>query len=316
MAFPTSPTNGQQALLNGITYQYSSTTNAWTRIPINIFSNYSANTIITANSQGYLANSGNLQYFSSNNTLIALNSASQSGNLVANSLYVNYLFFANTGLPVTANGSGNLTGIIGNTNQIIVTGPVLGQVTLGTPQNLNPSANIRFGIMAIGNTFTNLTGNAANVISNSYYGLTSGGIYANTVTLNTSLGVGTAAPALTGGIYATNNIVAFYSSDISLKENVAPIQNALVTTMAIGGKTFDWTDSYISQRGGIDGYFVQKSDFGVIAQDVQKVFPVAVRTKLDGTLAVDYEKLVALAFQAIVELKQEVEELKAKLPAN
>ena len=33
MAFPTSPINGQQAVVNGITYQYTTTTNSWTRIP-------------------------------------------------------------------------------------------------------------------------------------------------------------------------------------------------------------------------------------------------------------------------------------------
>jgi hypothetical protein len=80
--------------------------------------------------------------------------------------------------------------------------------------------------------------------------------------------------------------------------------------MAIGGKTFDWTDEYIASKGGADGYFVQKSDFGVVAQDVQAVFPQAVRTRDDGSLAVDYEKLSALAFAAIVELKAEVEALK------
>ena len=55
---------------------------------------------------------------------------------------------------------------------------------------------------------------------------------------------------------------------------------------------------------------MRKSDFGVIAQDVEAVFPVAVRTREDGTMAVDYEKLCALAFQAIAELRAEVEALK------
>lgn len=32
MAFPTSPTNGQQTTINSITYQYSTTYNAWTRV--------------------------------------------------------------------------------------------------------------------------------------------------------------------------------------------------------------------------------------------------------------------------------------------
>jgi hypothetical protein len=125
-----------------------------------------------------------------------------------------------------------------------------------------------------------------------------------------SLGVGTAGSGTAGEIRATNNVTAFYSSDARLKENVQPIQNALGIVSAVGGKTFDWTDAYIAEHGGADGYFVTKSDFGVIAQDVQAVFPLAVRTRDDGTLAVDYEKLVAVAFAAIAELKAELEALK------
>lgn len=116
----------------------------------------------------------------------------------------------------------------------------------------------------------------------------------------------------TGEVRSTNNIIAFYSSDRKFKENIQDISDALDKVSAIGGKTFDWTDDYVAQRGGEDGYFVQKSDFGVIAQDVQSVFPQAVRTREDGTLAVDYEKLVALSFAAIVELKTEIYELKSK----
>lgn len=125
-----------------------------------------------------------------------------------------------------------------------------------------------------------------------------------------SFGVGTAASGTSGEIRATNNVTAYYSSDRQFKENIIPIENALDKVKSIGGKYFDWTDSYIESKGGIDGYFVQKSDFGVIAQDVQSVFPKAVRTREDGTLAVDYEKLVALAFQAIVELNVQIEQLK------
>jgi len=125
-----------------------------------------------------------------------------------------------------------------------------------------------------------------------------------------SLGVGTAGSGTAGEIRAIDNITAYYSSDISLKENVKDITNAVDIVTHIGGKTFDWTDEYIQQHGGEDGYFVQKSDFGVIAQDVQKVFPLAIRTRPDGLLAVDYEKLCALAFAAIKELKDEIETLK------
>ena len=68
---------------------------------------------------------------------------------------------------------------------------------------------------------------------------------------------------------------------------------------------------HLQARGGEDGLFVRKADFGVIAQDVEQVFPLAVRMRSDGFLAVDYAKLAALAFQAIAELKHEVNGLRA-----
>ena len=94
------------------------------------------------------------------------------------------------------------------------------------------------------------------------------------------------------------------------QQNIKDITNAVDIVTHIGGKTFDWTDEYITKHGGEDGYFIRKSDFGVIAQDVEKVFPLAIRTRPDGLLAVDYEKLCALAFAAIKELKDEIEILK------
>ena len=121
-----------------------------------------------------------------------------------------------------------------------------------------------------------------------------------------SVGVGTAGSTTAGEIRATNNITAYYSSDIKFKENVQDIPNALSAVTEIGGKLFDWKDSYIQEPGGEDGYFVQKHDFGVIAQDVLAHFPVAARTRPDGSLAVDYEKLCALAFAAIKELNAKV----------
>ena len=127
-----------------------------------------------------------------------------------------------------------------------------------------------------------------------------------------SFGVGTAASGTTGEIRAADNITAYYSSDKKFKENIEDIPNAIETVNGIGGKLFDWTDAYLEAHGGQDDYFNQKSDFGVIAQDVQSVFPRAVRTRPDGSLAVDYEKLVALAFAAIKELSDEIKELKKK----
>jgi hypothetical protein len=113
--------------------------------------------------------------------------------------------------------------------------------------------------------------------------------------------------------FFTGNVAAYYSSDAQFKENIQDIQNALGIVQTVGGKTYDWTDAYISAKGGACGYFTRKEDFGVIAQDVQKVFPVAVRVREDGSLALDYEKLVSVAFQAIKEQQVQIDDLKNQI---
>ena len=128
-----------------------------------------------------------------------------------------------------------------------------------------------------------------------------------------SLGVGTGASGTAGEIRATNNVTAFYASDKRFKENAKSIPDALEKAIAVGGKTFDWTDEYIAAHGGEDGYFVRKNDIGVIAQDVQAQLPQAVRTREDGSLAVDYAKLSALALAAIAELSARLDQVTAEL---
>ena len=120
---------------------------------------------------------------------------------------------------------------------------------------------------------------------------------------SSSLGIGTAPSGTTGQIRATDDITAFYSSDISLKENISPISNALDKISQISGVQFDWNKEYIDKNGGEDGYFVRKRDVGVIAQEIQKVLPEVVAKRSNGTLAVKYDRIIALLIEAIKELK-------------
>lgn len=133
------------------------------------------------------------------------------------------------------------------------------------------------------------------------------------IAISGSLGVGTSASNVVGEIRAANDITAFATSDINLKENIIVIENALDKVLTISGVEYDWKDSYIEDRGGEDGLFVKKHDVGVIAQEVQKVLPEVVAQRPDGTLAVRYEKIVPLLIEAIKTLSQEVTDLKNKL---
>ena len=183
----------------------------------------------------------------------------------------------------------------------------------GADARTNLDVPSRSGVGAAGTWGISISGNAASANT-----ATTATVAGTANALNTagnyqlgSLGVGTAASGVTGEIRTTGDVTAFFASDARLKENIRPIEGALGIVLAIGGKTFDWNETHLQARGGEDGLFVRKADFGVIAQDVEQVFPLAVRTRPDGFLAVDYAKLAALAFQAIAELKQEVDGLRS-----
>ena len=124
-----------------------------------------------------------------------------------------------------------------------------------------------------------------------------------------SVGVGTAASGTSGEIRATNDITAYYSSDISLKENITKIQNALEKLSKINGYNYDWKDEYINSRGGEDGYFIRKHDIGVIAQEIEQVLPEVVSERQDGIKAVKYDRIVTLLIEAIKELSEKVDNL-------
>ena len=125
-----------------------------------------------------------------------------------------------------------------------------------------------------------------------------------------SIGVGTAGSGTTGEIRATNDVTAYYSSDANLKTNVVNIDNALDKVKQIRGVEFDWTQEYIDEKGGEDGYFVRKHDVGVIAQEVEAVLPEVVGTRDNGTKAVRYDRMVALLIEAIKDQQSQIDELK------
>jgi hypothetical protein len=122
-----------------------------------------------------------------------------------------------------------------------------------------------------------------------------------------SLGVNVTPNATDGRIDASNDIVAYQTSDKRLKENITPIENALDKVKSLTGVEFDW----IEETKHVHGY--EGHDVGIIAQDVQAVLPTAVRTNQTGYLSVRYEKMIALLVEAMKEQQTQIDELKAKL---
>jgi hypothetical protein len=180
------------------------------------------------------------------------------------------------------------------------------QIPLGAVTQYQASLSIGWGQITGTKNADQLQGNAASAFAVTSHNHDSAYVGINSNAQLNSLGVGVSASGSAGAIRATGDITAFFSSDARLKENVRPIENAVDTVLQIRGVRFDWTDDYLTRHGDIDGYFNRKEDIGVIAQEVQKVFPELVGERVDGSLAVKYDRLVAGLIECIRELNERV----------
>ena len=119
-----------------------------------------------------------------------------------------------------------------------------------------------------------------------------------------SIAVGNISNSATDGrIDASNDVVAYSTSDIRLKDNIKTIDKALDKVNSIQGIEFDWIEK--EEVHGNSGH-----DIGVIAQEIEKILPDVVTTRDSGYKAVKYEKIVPLLIEAIKDLSKQVDGLK------
>jgi hypothetical protein len=236
--------------------------------------------------------------------------------------------------PLTGNVTGNASTAtkLATGRQISLDGAVIGAaVTFDGSSNVSITTtmaanSVALGTQTTGNYVAGLTAGTGVTISG-----TAGEGWSPTVSIGqnvstssnvrfNSLGVGTNASATSGEIRATNQITSYYS-DERLKEDIEEIGGALQKVMSLRGVTYK--PNSIAESLG----YKKQSEVGVIAQDVEKVLPEAVKpAPFDIMLfegaeisksgenykTVQYEKLVPLLIEAIKELNREVEQLKQK----
>jgi len=145
--------------------------------------------------------------------------------------------------------------------------------------------------------------NTTNSGTTVFFNKDSGGTYNDILTLANASATVDGILTVNGDLRVTGDIIAFYTSDQRLKDNIKPIDDPLAKVLSISGNTYSW-----NEQSGKEG-----TDVGVIAQEILEVLPEAVTTRENGYLAVHYEKLVPLLVEAIKELSQKVESLENKL---
>ena len=111
----------------------------------------------------------------------------------------------------------------------------------------------------------------------------------------------TGGVGISGALNVGGDITAFSSSDVSLKENITPISNAVDKVRSISCNTFTWNEK--SVYNGEEGT-------GIIAQEIEALeLPGVTETRQDGTKAVRYDRLVPLLIEAIKELDGKIKSL-------
>jgi hypothetical protein len=103
---------------------------------------------------------------------------------------------------------------------------------------------------------------------------------------------------VSGAIRATGNITA--NSDLTLKKNLTIIDNPIDKLMQLNGYAYQWKAN--------DEY-----QYGVIAQEVEKVLPYAVQTGNDKIKGVAYNQLTPLLIEGFKSHESEITQLKKRI---
>ncbi len=110
---------------------------------------------------------------------------------------------------------------------------------------------------------------------------------------------------VSGNAYITG---AWSGSDERWKKNIIPVDNILEKALQIKPVEFEWRRDDFPEMN-----FNQGEQIGVIAQQIEKLFPELVMTDNNGYKSVAYDKLSVVALSAIQQQQKQIEELKQQV---
>ncbi len=110
--------------------------------------------------------------------------------------------------------------------------------------------------------------------------------------------------AVLAGSLTANGV--FYASDRRLKQSIRPLDGALASVLALRGVRYTY-------RQDLPRPLPAGEQVGVIAQEVEKLYPELVSTGADGYKAVNYAQLTPVLLEAIKEQQTQIEALQQHL---
>ncbi|WP_374035551.1 tail fiber domain-containing protein [Bdellovibrio bacteriovorus] len=191
------------------------------------------------------------------------------------------------------------------TSEFMLQGVAAGGTTITTAHGLE-----MFAVTSTNDTITNYTGimirnpTGTGTITNKWALLTEPD--------SGSVGIGVLNPAYMLHVNGTAGGTSWANtSDRRFKRNIATIGSSLEKVLQLRGVTYDWRTDEFPQKN-----FEKGQQVGLIAQEVQAVFPDVVTKDNEGFLAVQYANLVAPLIEAMKEFhakwNSENEALKAE----
>ena len=121
------------------------------------------------------------------------------------------------------------------------------------------------------------------------------------VTTAGKVGIGTTAPGenlhVKGNVKATSFIE---TSDRSLKQDIEPLQNSLDKIKQLEGVSFKWKEN-------------SEESIGLIANDVEGIYPEIVSTGDSGLKALEYGNFIAPLIEAIKEQQEQIEKMQKEI---
>lgn len=132
-----------------------------------------------------------------------------------------------------------------------------------------------------------------------------------TILPNGNVGIGVTAPtvkfqvagdATISGKFNSNGIQE--SSDRRFKKDIQQLESALENVLKLEGVTYNWKTEEFPEKN-----FSDRTEIGVIAQELEKVYPELVSTDSQGYKSVQYSHLVPVLIEAIKEQQLKITQL-------